>query len=507
MSLVNHKIRTVLFDGQVSSEDQAGQWTQAIRRLDMDKVMEKVLGPYDHTAQWWRIERLEIDLGWVDIGQDDWVERMSQMIEEELNLSGNSIQRQGMFPFSYGQNQIETFSSHGATTGSVDVLVTEECLFWEGLESYLTTGYLPWQFVNTEEWNFSLLWEYLNENRSGTLARLRKIILSHPTALGRLWQLARQTGEGIPGALLMDRSEREFSQSLFQWVSLLDKSWRSPDKRIEFNQLVWKALICFPDSLVERWEQIFRRVKEGSTFNISESSGEERPQAPKEWLEIPIGFSFILDLDGYKELIKAQLQETGHPKNKIEVPAFSEEMGKVEPLVDEEKSLFISNAGICLVNAALIRRYFTQMGWLGVTDFSSNRNREKAVWWIEYLAFGEIKRQEYHLGLNKLLCGLDPADLLEHTRAILTRKEKREADRCLTEILVHWSALRTEKLETLRESFLQRPGRLSQTGDRWQLQVEARAYDILIEKIPWAFSIIKFPWMKTPLFTQWPTRI
>jgi hypothetical protein len=30
---------------------------------------------------------------------------------------------------------------------------------------------------------------------------------------------------------------------------------------------------------------------------------------------------------------------------------------------------------------------------------------------------------------------------------------------------------------------------------------------MLIDSLPWSFSIIKLPWMQKPLFTQWQTKI
>jgi hypothetical protein len=35
------------------------------------------------------------------------------------------------------------------------------------------------------------------------------------------------------------------------------------------------------------------------------------------------------------------------------------------------------------------------------------------------------------------------------------------------------------------------------------LSVEAKAFDMLLEQLPWSYSTIKFPWMARPIYTEW----
>ena len=74
-------------------------------------------------------------------------------------------------------------------------------------------------------------------------------------------------------------------------------------------------------------------------------------------------------------------------------------------------------------------------------------------------------------------------------------------------VIDSWTALKKVSNEGFRQSFLQREGRLANDEAGWQLHVTSKAYDILIERLPWSYSIIKFPWMIKPLFTQWSTQI
>jgi len=57
----------------------------------------------------------------------------------------------------------------------------------------------------------------------------------------------------------------------------------------------------------------------------------------------------------------------------------------------------------------------------------------------------------------------------------------------------------------LRQSFLMREGRLlrRESDDAWSLTVSTKAYDLLLDSLPWRFSTIRLPWMQTVLHVKW----
>jgi hypothetical protein len=57
--------------------------------------------------------------------------------------------------------------------------------------------------------------------------------------------------------------------------------------------------------------------------------------------------------------------------------------------------------------------------------------------------------------------------------------------------------------EALRETFLQRLGKLSPTDHGWLLQVEQKAVDFLLNRLPWGIGVIKLPWMDEKIFVEW----
>ena len=40
-------------------------------------------------------------------------------------------------------------------------------------------------------------------------------------------------------------------------------------------------------------------------------------------------------------------------------------------------------------------------------------------------------------------------------------------------------------------------------GDAWHLLVEPRAFDMLLDQLPWSFSMIKHPWMDRVVYVDW----
>jgi hypothetical protein len=163
------------------------------------------------------------------------------------------------------------------------------------------------------------------------------------------------------------------------------------------------------------------------------------------------------------------------------------------------EGLYIDNAGLVLLHPFL-PRLFTA---LGLSDEERLLQPDRALCLLHYLATGQPAAPEYELALPKLLCGV-PLPAPVSTLSELRDAEKEEAQALLEAVIRHWDALRNSTPDELRGSFLLRPGKLSlkRDGD-WLLQVEPQTTDILLQKLPWGFSIVKFPWMQTMLWVEW----
>jgi hypothetical protein len=73
----------------------------------------------------------------------------------------------------------------------------------------------------------------------------------------------------------------------------------------------------------------------------------------------------------------------------------------------------------------------------------------------------------------------------------------------LVQVIGHWSALRNASPAALRETFLCRQGKLILGEEGWRLEIQRKTEDILIDRLPWGFSKIKYPWMPQVLSVSW----
>ncbi|AKD55540.1 contractile injection system tape measure protein [Spirosoma radiotolerans] len=169
--------------------------------------------------------------------------------------------------------------------------------------------------------------------------------------------------------------------------------------------------------------------------------------------------------------------------------------------VGDRPKYFVKNAGIILLSPFL-SPFFREVGWIENGEFIDDLSREKALHSLHYLATGETHASEYLLTLGKLLCGI-PLKVPVPRKIDLTEAGYREAYALLTDVISHWQALKSTSVNGLREGFLQRDGVLTFTNSAWELQVERQTIDVLLDSIPWSFSLIKLPWMPSLLYTQW----
>jgi hypothetical protein len=124
---------------------------------------------------------------------------------------------------------------------------------------------------------------------------------------------------------------------------------------------------------------------------------------------------------------------------------------------------------------------------------------------LHLLAAGEDEVFEFELGFVKILLGLEPAFALPVSGGLLGESDREEADALLQAVLGYWTALKNTSAAALRQSFLQRRGLVREDEQGFRLQVEPEPFDVLLSTLPWGLATVKLPWMKEPIFTDWPT--
>ena len=165
------------------------------------------------------------------------------------------------------------------------------------------------------------------------------------------------------------------------------------------------------------------------------------------------------------------------------------------------ESIYIANAGLILL-WPFLGRYFRRLNLVGAKEFNDEASRMRAILLIQYLVTGKKEAPEYELALNKLLCGAN-MDMEINMEIDITEEEINLSNSLLTGAITNWEKLKGTRIGTFRETFLQRNGSLYYINNRWELKVEKKAYDVLLETLPWGIQMIQMSWMKERLVVLW----
>lgn len=206
----------------------------------------------------------------------------------------------------------------------------------------------------------------------------------------------------------------------------------------------------------------------------------------------------LLKEDPVSETVK-----TGKAEAPAEIP---------EPLLDEKKTpekkkeelpeqgLAAPYAGLVLLGPFL-PAFFRILELTNGKTFADAAAQHKAVFLLHYLATGDTEAEEQDLLLHKILCGMEP-DMPVPKTVRLSDTEKEHAEELLSEAAQRWEKLRSRSGSMIRP-FLSRNGRITINELGYLLRVERTAIDILIDTLPWGISVIRAPWMKRLLQTEW----
>lgn len=163
--------------------------------------------------------------------------------------------------------------------------------------------------------------------------------------------------------------------------------------------------------------------------------------------------------------------------------------------------IHIDNSGIVLA-AVYLPRLFNQLGLTKDSVFINRSAAERAVHVTQYLVNEQSASPEFRLVINKILCGIKPASPICRA-ADLSDDDKDQLENLLSAMIQHWKALGKTSINGFRQSFMQRHGRLQFNNDNWHLLVEPKAFDMLLDSIPWSYTTIKFPWMDHIMYVEW----
>ena len=214
----------------------------------------------------------------------------------------------------------------------------------------------------------------------------------------------------------------------------------------------------------------------------------------------------------FKTLERKYRNKLSTPKNKKTAATIADEElvatkeakqaeSENETTGSEDNSYKADNAGLVLLYPYL-QMFFTELKLVKGEAFINKAAQIKAVQVLQYLSAGSLKTPEHLLALNKVICGIDMA-MPVSARLRLTKEQKQGCDVLLNAVIANWPPLKNTSVEGFRQSFVQRSGSLKKDDKDWILHIERKGIDILLEQLPWSFSIMKLPWNEYLIHVQW----
>jgi len=166
------------------------------------------------------------------------------------------------------------------------------------------------------------------------------------------------------------------------------------------------------------------------------------------------------------------------------------------------EKLAVKNAGLVLLNNYL-PMLFERLGLVTQQRcFADLACQCKAVQYAQFAVTGLSAASEHFLQLNKILCGLPLVQPVPEEMNI-SEDQRQLINGLLQAMIDYWPTIGSSSIDGFRGNWLVRDGQLTELETHWQLVVEKRAYDLILNQSPFTFSVIKYSWMPKPLYVTW----
>lgn len=485
---MGHVIKKQILDVKIQQTPDVFQVQHALSHWYWNQlltILEQAFDTLAPSGEIIQIDKLEIDLGKIDatrFADPNFMQSLQLTLVEELR---KAIRDQS--------------SSDNPLVKHDPVLqASRQWLF------YMEQGVLSWNLSQIPaNWLNNVLKAFATDIAS--IDKLRKLILQNPLVGLRIIRqhqpsfltsllkvlTARQLPELddllkelfiIHDILLQKNQSRQTTQQLReQWLLLLLKEATESAHQFDLNKL----LITILNSFVQG-----RKIEKGIMHKISGSTS----------LLAPALKIFEQESTTYDD----QLVNINKPINQ---PTPETDLSEEPALQDDGNGeggydgLYTEMAGLVLLHPFLTM-LFTQLNWVEKNTFKNKTCQQKAIGLLHFMATGQTNAPEYALVIAKLLCGYPLKEPVQ-MEFNFSEDELEEATHLLSVVISRWEVLKRTSVEGLREGFLLRKGKLSETESGMLLQVENGSIDILLDQLPWTISIIKLPWMATMLRVDW----
>ena len=163
----------------------------------------------------------------------------------------------------------------------------------------------------------------------------------------------------------------------------------------------------------------------------------------------------------------------------------------------------IMDSGLVLL-APYLPALFERTGCIEKGVFANEESQRKALAVLKYAAYGNYAEPPKDAALMNLICNLPVSPVLYVDELPkVSDSEKELIDSLLNAVIANWKAVGHMSPDGLRGTYFVRNGTLETAGASDMLTVETKTFDILLDKLPWGYSMIKHSWMKKVLNVKW----
>ncbi|MDQ0639628.1 hypothetical protein QF042_003193 [Pedobacter sp. W3I1] len=210
-----------------------------------------------------------------------------------------------------------------------------------------------------------------------------------------------------------------------------------------------------------------------------------------------------LVLQRFNKLLAAIISSKAVPRPKLIAAYETKKMVQLkQSKVQDDTSILIENAGLIILYP-YFKNLFNVLHLLNGNQFIDEMCRHKAIVYLHYLVYNEMPEDESRLIFNKILCGADPEAVIELNEITFTEEELKQSAELKATVIQHWTKLGSTSIEGLTQTFLIRNGSLIFRDNNYNLHVERKGFDVLLDTLPWSLSIIRLPWNNYLINLNW----
>lgn len=498
----------------------------ALNRDWLQAAMQQLFDELADETQWLYIEQLHLDLGTVNLQALDQqlMPRLLQQLREAL--------------LNQRASNMTASQQHAHATETEHLPQEPQLRLFRAFCHFLGTGLLPWWFSLPPGQTLEQLWLQHLQQRMLTEAQRHTVrqLLLKPLVFVRHSQQF-----GVPSKLaLLGQVHAELADAVNALIHLHFGSVNQPSEQratanapiSSIDELINHAYLLWLEQPLPNtrrdWQARLWATQDKAEQHLASNGSQSEPSirrpANKENTEkqavakhlqtctdasanqIPHAADSIQPHTEPEQPKPATTADGEHPQPISSVNADRSVVAKTmhtassdSLTVDHQQGIYLDNAGLVLLHPFLPQLFNA----IGVTEHQHIINVERGLQMLHFLCTGQTTAPEYQLPLAKVFLNW-PLEQPVATLQALSSTDQEEGMALLNAVIRHWQALGNTSVDGLRGTFLLRPGKLiRREDDVWRLQVENQGFDILLNQLPWGFSMVKLPWMTKMLWVEW----